>query len=254
MLNQNTDIGSRLTRRHLVGMFLAGFTGAMGAACTTNSMERITSMRTDKQKNQDRQASTNGRLLARPTPPTGTAPVGLQPLGLSTKRDGLLYVPKNYQASRPAPLVVMLHGAGGDAHGGLTPFRNLADAAGLILLAPASRRETWDVLFGQYGPDITLIDQALAQTFSRYAVDPSRIAIEGFSDGASYALSVGIELKVDYLRPLHLPCLLVFRPYFEVEPIALFPTAAFVLPDGASLPLAASVALQSSLVGAATAG
>jgi hypothetical protein len=91
MLRQNTDIRPRLTRRHLLGMFLAGITGAMGAACTTNSMERITLMRTDKQKNQDRQASTNGRLLARPMQPTGTAPVGLQPLGLSAKRDGLLY-------------------------------------------------------------------------------------------------------------------------------------------------------------------
>jgi predicted esterase len=173
-------------------MFLAGITGAIGTACTTNSIERITLMRTDKRQNQDRQASTNGRLLARPTQPTGTAPVGLQPLGLSAKRDGLLYVPKNYQASRPAPLVVMLHGAGGDARGGLTPFQNLADTAGLILLAPASRRQTWDVLFGDYGPDITAIDQALAQTFSRYAVDPTKMAIEGFSDGASYALSVGI--------------------------------------------------------------
>ena len=193
MLKQKTDIGSRLTRRHLVGMFLAGITGAMfDSKSGTNSMERITSMRTDKQKNQDRQASRNGRLLARPMQPTEPASVGLQPLGLSTKRDGLLYVPKNYQASRPAPLVVMLHGAGGDARGGLTPFRNLADAAGLILLAPASRRDTWDVLLGEYGPDITFIDQALAQTFSRYAVDSDRIAIEGFSDGASYALSVGI--------------------------------------------------------------
>ena len=186
-----THIASRLTRRHLLGMFFVGITGAMGLACTTNSMEKITSMRTNKPQNQDR-ASVNGRLLARPTQPTGTAPSGLQPLGLSTKRDGLLYVPKNYQASQPAPLVVMLHGAGGDAPGGLSPFQNLADATGLILLAPASRGRTWDVLVGGYGPDIALIDQALAQTFSRYAVDPTRIAIEGFSDGASYALSVGI--------------------------------------------------------------
>ncbi|HEY9872428.1 MAG TPA: alpha/beta hydrolase-fold protein [Candidatus Obscuribacterales bacterium] len=192
MLRQNTGVGSRLRRRQLLGIFLAGITGAMGVACNTNPMERITSMRTDKQKDRDRQASTNGRLLARPMQPTEAAPVGLQPLGLSAKRDGLLYVPKNYQASRPAPLVVMLHGAGGDARGGLTPLQNLADEAGLILLAPASRRQTWDVLFGDYGPDISFIDQALAQMFSRYAVDPTRIAIAGFSDGASYALSVGI--------------------------------------------------------------
>ena len=149
-------------------------------------------MKTDKRQNQDRQASMNGRLLARPMQPTGTAPVGLQALGLSTQRDGLLYVPKNYQASQPAPLVVMLHGAGGDARGGMIPFQNLADAAGLILLAPASCRQTWDVLYGEYGSDITLLDQGLAQTFSRYAVDSNHIAIAGFSDGASYALSVGI--------------------------------------------------------------
>jgi predicted esterase len=86
----------------------------------------------------------------------------------------------------------MLHGAGGNARGGLTPFLELADAVGFILLAPSSRRQTWDVIFGGYGSDIAFIDQALAQTFSRYAVDPQHIAIEGFSDGASYALSVGL--------------------------------------------------------------
>jgi predicted esterase len=86
----------------------------------------------------------------------------------------------------------MLHGAGGDAEGGLKPLLHLADAEGLILLAPDSRRQTWDVIFGRYGPDISFIDQALDKTFSRYAVDPEKIAIEGFSDGASYALSVGI--------------------------------------------------------------
>ena len=61
------------------------------------------------------------------------------------------------------------------------------------LLAPASRERTWDLLVGRrYGPDLALIDRALEQTFSRYAIDPARLAIGGFSDGASYALSLGI--------------------------------------------------------------
>jgi predicted esterase len=90
------------------------------------------------------------------------------------------------------PLALMLHGAGGVAQHGLAQLRDFADNAGLILLAPESRRETWDVIFGEYGPDIAFIDQALAQTFERYAIDPARLAIGGFSDGASYALSVGI--------------------------------------------------------------
>ncbi len=150
-------------------------------------------MTMNKQKLQGGQAAEAGILLARPTQPTTAAPPrGLQPLGLSDKRDGLLYVPPTYQMEQPAPLVVMLHGAGGDAHGGLKLLMPLADAAGLILLAPASRQKTWDIIFGQYGSDIALIDTALDQVFSRYAIDQNRLAIGGFSDGASYALSVGI--------------------------------------------------------------
>lgn len=149
-------------------------------------------MTTGGQKKQGRQAKEAGRLLARPTQPTGAAPRGLQPLGLDAKRDGLLYVPPTYEVKQPRPLVVMLHGAGGDAQGGLKLLKPLADSAGLILLAPASRQQTWDVILGRYGPDIAFIDSALAQTFSRYAFDPKHIAVGGFSDGASYALSVGI--------------------------------------------------------------
>ncbi len=149
-------------------------------------------MTRDRRHNQDRQVAQKGRIQARPGQPTGAATLGLQSLGLDTKRDCLLYVSTSYQANRPAPLVLMLHGAGGNARQGLAPFLHLADAAGFILLAPSSRLQTWDVLFGEYGPDITFIDRAIAQTFSRYAIDPTHIAVEGFSDGASYALSIGI--------------------------------------------------------------
>src|ERR671933_1415921 len=138
-------------------------------------------------------AQTNGRLRARPVQVTGAAPVGLQPLMLGAARDSCLYVPATYRAARPVPLVLLLHGAGGHARQGLDLLRSLADAAGLLLLAPASRDRTWDLLVRRrYGPDLALIDRALEQTFARYAVAPERVAIGGFSDGASYALSLGI--------------------------------------------------------------
>jgi phospholipase/carboxylesterase len=138
-------------------------------------------------------AQTKGRLGARPVQVTGAAPLGLLPLMFGSARDSYLYVPATYQAERPAPLVLLLHGAGGHARQGLELLRSLADAAGLLLLAPASREHTWDLLVGRrYGPDLALIDRALEQTFSRYAVAPERVAIGGFSDGASYALSLGI--------------------------------------------------------------
>lgn len=146
-------------------------------------------MRSSKQAGS---AATEGRLRSRPSQPTEAGTPGLHPLKLDVKRDGFLYVPKGYRPERPAPLVLMLHGAGGDAEGALNIVRSLADPYETILLAVDSRRQTWDVIMGQYGPDIAFMDRALAQTFSRYAIDPSRLAIAGFSDGASYALSVGV--------------------------------------------------------------
>lgn len=144
----------------------------------------------DKLQNPDRQAA--GRLRSRPTQSREAAPFGLHPLGLDDSRDGFLYVPSGYQVNRPAPLVVMLHGAGGDAEGALRIIQRFADPFQTIMLAIDSRQQTWDIIRGRYGDDITFFDQALAQTFSRYVVDPQHVAIAGFSDGASYALSVGI--------------------------------------------------------------
>ena len=134
-----------------------------------------------------------GRLTARPRAGARTrVRPGLHQLAPERARGALLYVPRGYRPSRPHALVLALHGAGGGARNGLAPLLPLADEAGLILLAPRSRATTWDVLLGGYGPDVAFIDRVLAETFARCAVDPRRIAIEGFSDGASYALSLGL--------------------------------------------------------------
>ena len=139
-----------------------------------------------------------GRLSARPGTTSDADPgrppkTGLAPLGLGGSRDGALYVPATYRAGVAAPLSVKLHGAGGDGRAGLRPFLPLADAAGMLLLGVDARGPTWDVIRGGFGPDIAFLDEALANVFARYSVDPARISIEGFSDGASYALSAGLS-------------------------------------------------------------
>jgi phospholipase/carboxylesterase len=191
-VSDSTDVGAPLTRRRLLHLSMTAAAAALSAACTQGQTEEDPSlMATRRQRAPDRQAA-EGRLLARPVPPVEAVGPGLHPLRLGTERDGLLYVPAGYRAERPAPLALMLHGAGGSAEHGLSLLRPHADAAGLVLLAPASRRETWDVILGRYGPDVAFIDQALARTFRRCAVDAARVAVGGFSDGASYALSLGI--------------------------------------------------------------
>jgi predicted esterase len=143
------------------------------------------------------------RLKARPRPPAapGAAPQdapalghGLHRLPLGGRRDSYLFVPNSYRPERAAPLVLLLHGAGGHAHDGLQVLLHLAERAGLILVAPASSSSTWDIIAGRsYGPDLALADAALDYAFAGCAVDPARLAVSGFSDGASYALSLGLN-------------------------------------------------------------
>lgn len=63
----------------------------------------------------------------------------------------------------------------------------------MILLAPDSRGSTWDFVRDRFGPDVEFLDRALQHTFERCRIDPARIALGGFSDGASYALSLGLS-------------------------------------------------------------
>src|SRR5215207_9210147 len=137
-----------------------------------------------------------GRLRSRPVRmPVGTTPVGLWVLECDGgPAEGYLYVPAGYRVEDPAPLVLLLHGAGEDARDGLAQLRGQADEAGIILLALSSRGPTWDSILdrGRYASDIAAIDRALEHTFSRCAVDPERVGVGGYSDGASYALSLGI--------------------------------------------------------------
>lgn len=135
-----------------------------------------------------------GRLTARP--PTGRTygpePAGEFPLGLVDGRDGILIVPKSYDPAVPAPLLIALHGAGSGAERILHRLGDTIRSAGLIVAAPDSRDVTWDILRGGYGPDIAFFDRLLNHLFDQFNVDPGHLAIGGFSDGASYALSVGI--------------------------------------------------------------
>lgn len=136
----------------------------------------------------------SGILSVRPRPAAATSlSPGVHALGLGRERDAAFYLPKSYDPQTGAPVVVLLHGAGGHATQLLDPFVEVSEARGLLLLAPDSRGRTWDVIIGGYGPDVAFMDRALGWVYERCNVDPRRIAIAGFSDGASYALSLGLS-------------------------------------------------------------
>jgi phospholipase/carboxylesterase len=132
------------------------------------------------------------RLTARPRTPSEPFTTGESQVGLEFERDAYLYVPQTYSPDVPAPLFVALHGAGG-AGADWSGFYDDCEARGMVLLAPDSRSSTWDRISGQFAGDVWFLDAALNYTFDRCAIDPAHIALGGFSDGASYALSLGVS-------------------------------------------------------------
>lgn len=131
------------------------------------------------------------RLTARPAAPTGSVAAGRTTIG-ADPRDGLLFVPVSFDPAVPVPLVVAFHGAGGVDDGPINLLSSHAETDGFIVLATDSRGRTWDAILGAYRADVAVIDRSLRYVFDNCAVDPDRIFVEGFSDGASYALGLGL--------------------------------------------------------------
>lgn len=140
---------------------------------------------------QPEENSRHGRLAVRPYEPVSDqAHPGLRSID-SPEGEllALAYVPPA-APDRRYRLVLLLHGAGGSPRQGLDLFLPVADEHRLLLVAPKSTASTWDLIIDGYGPDVRRIDRALEEIFGSYPADD--VLIGGFSDGASYALSLGL--------------------------------------------------------------
>ena len=134
-----------------------------------------------------------GRLSFTHAEPTrGALPPGRHRLGIAEDRDAVLYVPEGLDANTEIPLLLMFHGAGGFPEKVLPFLEEHAERNKFLLLAPHSMYPTWDIVIGGSGPDLERLHQALTAVTSHYRIDRNHLGFAGFSDGASYALSIGI--------------------------------------------------------------
>ncbi|HET9821340.1 MAG TPA: esterase [Burkholderiaceae bacterium] len=135
-----------------------------------------------------------GRLDFRPgaAPTAAPLPPGRHGLAFPEGREAVLVVPEGLPGDAPLPLLVMFHGAGGEANRVLPHLVPHARARRFLLLAPQSMYPTWDVVIGGHGPDLQRLQGALAVVSEHFRIDPARLAFAGFSDGGSYALSLGL--------------------------------------------------------------
>ena len=172
--------------------------------------------------------------------PSALAP-GL-PSGRTLLSNGAIaYVPPS-AAKEPLPLVVLLHGAGGKAERFLDRFVADADRGGFMLLALQSKASTWDLVprrdggggplamksgpVMRFGADVARTDAALADLYARVRIDARRSVLLGFSDGASYALSLGLA------NPQLFASIVALSPGFVTIPAKVAPAQRIFIAHG----------------------
>jgi phospholipase/carboxylesterase len=169
------------TRRRMIAVSVAGLAGAF-SGCRLRQDDTFMADDIDRRRGDPRLRS---RVHA---PRDASGETGSHRIEVDSGRDALLYIPENAKI----PLAVMLHGAGQEPEYVMSPLAPIAENEGVAILAPASLDATWDGIREGFGPDVRRIDDALADVFDRWSIDAARVGLGGFSDGASYALGLGL--------------------------------------------------------------
>jgi predicted esterase len=169
---------------------------------------------------------------------------------------GLAYLPDH--VSGPAPLLLLFHGAGMKASSFLTGMRAEADRCGCAMLAVQSSNVTWDLILSlgeaqkkargrdlpdiEFGPDVDRVEQGLSQMLARAPIGRRKIIPVGFSDGASYALSLALA------NPMQFRSAVAIAPGFVMPAARLDRTQRLFIAHGKRDPVLPFDAARSAVV------
>jgi len=133
-----------------------------------------------------------------------------------------VWVPKGFDASKATPVVIMCHGGGGTGQAAMTEtkWNDKADEAGFLAVFPEATRpdmsapanfrtngQTWNDGSGRFRKDVNDVEYirlVIDDLIAKYPVDPKRIYVTGFSNGASMTFRLGVELsdKIAAIAPV----------------------------------------------------
>lgn len=146
------------------------------------------------------------RVAQRPPEPVDfEVPTGLVWIERGAQR-AALYTPDEIDPAKRYPLLTVLHGAGRQDEALMRAYRFEAQQRQAFVLIARSFHQTWDLIaLGIQGgaalagaspsprPDLDFLEYAYDLIYRRYPIDAGRQGLIGYSDGASYALSVGLS-------------------------------------------------------------
>jgi len=119
------------------------------------------------------------------------------------KREYLLYVPQSYDRTKPTPLVISMHGAMNwpAFQMNLSQWNEAADEDGFIVVYPAGTGaglKTWFMEGARTPsrmPDVRFISELIDTLEAAYNIDPTRIYVNGVSNGGGMAFVLSCTLS-----------------------------------------------------------
>lgn len=103
-----------------------------------------------------------------------------------------LYVPEAWDGQASMPLVVALHGGSGHGRDFLWSWLREARGRNVLVLSPTAQDRTWSIMGGA-DVDADRLRETIESVGTRYPVDRARVLLTGMSDGATYALLLGLR-------------------------------------------------------------
>ncbi len=151
------------------------------------------------------------------------------------ERTYILHVPPSYNERHPVPLVISLHGGGGNAghQRRVSDFNRLADDKGFIVVYPNGTGQRQDAILTWNGgtccgyamtnnvDDVGFIRALIAELASTYAIDPKRIYVTGISNGGIMAYRLACEASDVIAAIAPVAGTLNYEPCQPTHPVAV---------------------------------
>jgi polyhydroxybutyrate depolymerase len=147
-------------------------------------------------------SGTVARALSAPERAPGTYQRVIEVAGV--RRSFTVVVPAGRDPEVPAPLLVAFHGVGANgAAMRANGFERNPAAAGMVLVFPEANGGSWNdgrpgmvpLVPGTETDDVAFVRALIDETVQRSGVDPSKVAVTGFSNGALMASRIACDLS-----------------------------------------------------------
>ncbi|MDX1907694.1 MAG: PHB depolymerase family esterase [Bacteroidia bacterium] len=132
-------------------------------------------------------------------------------------REYYVHVPTGYSPDVPAPMVIMLHGTGGDGEKfyNISGWKEVGESDNILTVFPSAEQyciidsgvvkntTKWNVYNPEYAycasntpvDDVKFLRQMIADLGDRFAVDTRRIYVVGFSNGGQMAFRCAVDMS-----------------------------------------------------------